>query len=190
MSWSYTCKLIKEDFYGCFETSSFIGKMVKVFFELEFQVLLLCRLIAVLKAHRQSKWLVTPLLYLQRVLSSCHISPDANIGRRVRFPHPTGIVIGADTQIGDNVRIFQHVTLGSHGRPGQEVGYPIIESDVTIFAGAMVIGSVHIGQSAIIGAGSLVLNDVPHRAIVAGVPAKILRFIANVEHDSGANNEE
>lgn len=190
MKWSYTWELIKEDFCNSCRTISLLGKISVICFNLEFQILLLCRLLSFFQMNRRSRWLIPPLLYFQRILSGCHISPYAKIGHRVKFPHPTGVVIGENVQIGDGVKIFQHVTLGSHGKPGQEMGYPIIESDVIIFASAIIIGSVSVGHKAVIGAGSLVLNDVPPYAVVAGVPAKVLRFRTDIGDESGLDNNE
>ena len=94
------------------------------------------------------------------------------------FPHPVGIVIAETATIGNNCKIFQNVTIGANAGL-----YPVIEDNVTIYANAVIIGDVHIGKNAVIGAGSVVLHDVPENEIWAGNPA---HFIKKVEE--GRNN--
>lgn len=112
--------------------------------------------------------------HVLRAYSSCDISPLAEIQKGVRFPHPTGIVIGDGVQIGTGTKIWQQVTLGSHGKADGGVVYPIVGEGVRIYAKASIIGGARIGDSAIIGAHSLVLCDVPEGKTAAGVPARIL----------------
>lgn len=89
-----------------------------------------------------------------------------------KFPHPIGIVIGAGVKVGNNCKIYQHVTIGTKdGYPP----YPIIGDNVVVYAGASVIGDVKIGNNVIIGANSLVLSDIPDGVVIAGCPAKIIR---------------
>lgn len=105
---------------------------------------------------------------------ACCISYESKLGDNIKFPHPTGIVIGEGAIVGDNVRIWQSVTLGSHGKPGQPQTYPVIGDGVRIYAHAQVLGGITIGSEAIIGANSVVLKDVPARAVAVGSPAVIL----------------
>lgn len=105
---------------------------------------------------------------------SCHLSPLAEIGNGVRFPHPSGIVIGAGVVIEDDVIIYQHVTLGSHGKPGEGKDYPTIGSETVIYAGAVIIGGVTIGKNCIIGANSVVNKDIPDYSTAVGIPAKVI----------------
>jgi serine acetyltransferase len=81
--------------------------------------------------------------------------------------HPTGIVIAGDAEIGENVHIYQNVTIGN-----KNGGYPTIGDNVRICAGAAIIGDVHIGDNATVGANAVVLDDVEENTTVAGVPAK------------------
>ena len=92
------------------------------------------------------------------------------IGIRFRLPHPTGIVIGDGTSIGNDVLILQNVTLGR--RSLSEPGTPIIGNGVSILAGAVVLGAITIGENAVIGANAVVLKDVPANMTVVGVPAR------------------
>jgi serine acetyltransferase len=85
---------------------------------------------------------------------------------KVMFPHPVGIVIGDGAVIGRNVRIYQNVTLGlTQNGVG---GYPTIEDDVSIYAGAVVIGGITVGAGSVIGANAIVSRDVPAGSVVVG----------------------
>lgn len=112
--------------------------------------------------------------YKQVTKRNCHISFKADIGNNVKFNHPIGVVIGDGVIVKDNVRIWQHVTLGSHGKKGQELQYPVINSGVKVYAGATVIGGVQLGENSMVGANSVVNIDVPANAIAVGIPAKVL----------------
>jgi len=99
------------------------------------------------------------------------IHPACVMGKGIMFDHATGIVIGETTVIDDNVSIMQSVTLGG---TGNEKGdrHPKIRSGVLISTGAKVLGNIEIGVGAKVGAGSVVLNDVPPHCTVVGVPAR------------------
>lgn len=97
------------------------------------------------------------------------VSLNCKIGKNVRFMHPLGIVIGDGVVIGDNCVIYHNVTIGQ-----RNAGYPRIGNNVTIYAGAVVIGDIKVGDNAIIGANAVVIHDVSENAKVAGIPAKEL----------------
>ena len=103
----------------------------------------------------------------------CYISAEAKIGRRLVLPHPTGIVVGEHCEIGDDVTIYQHVTLGRRVNSVSE--YPIIGDGVVIYAGAVIVGGVSIGSRASIGANAVVIDDIPADSSAGGVPARLLR---------------
>jgi len=114
------------------------------------------------------------LLHLKKrqlVRYGCDISYQAVIGKNISFPHPTGIVVGVGSVIEDNVMIWQNVTLGSIG--SETKFYPRIKSNVKVYSGAQILGSVIIGENSRIGAFSLVLKDVPDNATAVGIPAQI-----------------
>lgn len=91
------------------------------------------------------------------------------------FPHPTSIVIGEGVRLGARVKIYQGVTLGGARRGDWQAGnYPVIGDDVVLFAGAVVIGGVTIGNNCTIGANAVVLTDVPDGHTAVGAPARIL----------------
>lgn len=102
------------------------------------------------------------------------IHPGATIGRRLVIDHGTGIVIGETTEIGDDVLIYQGVTLGGTGK---DVGkrHPTIGNRVMISAGSKVLGPINIGDDSRVAAGAVVLKDVPPNSTVVGVPARVVR---------------
>jgi serine O-acetyltransferase len=104
---------------------------------------------------------------------SVDIHPAAQIGKGVMFDHATGIVIGETAVVDDNVSILQGVTLGG---TGSETGnrHPKVREGVMIGSGAKILGNIEIGRGSKVGAGSVVLNDVPPCMTVVGVPAKVV----------------
>ena len=109
-----------------------------------------------------------------RKKTSIEIHPGATIGRRVFIDHGDGVVIGETAVVGDDVTIYQGVTLGGTGK---DVGkrHPTIGNGVTIGAGAKVLGPITIGDHSKIGAGAIVLKDVPPYCTVVGNPGRIVR---------------
>ena len=102
------------------------------------------------------------------------IHPGAQIGKNLFIDHGMGVVIGETTIIGDNVTIYQGATLGGTGK---ETGkrHPTIENNVMISAGSKILGAITIGENSKIGAGSVVLKDVPKNCTVVGIPGKIVK---------------
>ena len=110
-----------------------------------------------------------------RFFTGIEIHPGAKIGCGVFIDHGTGVVIGETTEIGNNVTIYQGATLGGTGKDKGK-RHPTVESGVMISAGAKVLGPITIGRNAKIGAGSVVLKDVPANATVVGVPGVVVRL--------------
>lgn len=108
-----------------------------------------------------------------RFFTGIEIHPGATIGKRLFIDHGMGIVIGETSIIGDDVTMFQGVTLGGTGKE-QGKRHPTIENRVTIGAGAKVLGNVTVGEEAQIGASSVVIANVPATATVVGVPGKVV----------------
>lgn len=136
-----------------------------------------------LRSHRKANWFLKHNMpFIARWISqrSAHktgieIHPGATIGRRVVIDHGHGIVIGETTEIGDDVMIYQGVTLGGTGK---DIGkrHPTIESGVMIGAGAKVLGPITIGKNAKVAAGAVVVNDVDANCTVVGVPGSVVRI--------------
>ncbi|MFJ7978481.1 serine O-acetyltransferase [Peribacillus sp. JNUCC 23] len=110
---------------------------------------------------------------ISRFFTGVEIHPGAQIGNRFFIDHGMGIVIGETCEIGDNVSVFQGVTLGGTGK---EKGkrHPTIKDNVLIATGAKVLGSIEIGENSKIGAGSVVLKEVPPNSTVVGIPGKVV----------------
>lgn len=136
-----------------------------------------------LRSHRKAQWFLKHNMpFMARFISqrSAHrtgieIHPGAKIGRRVCIDHGNGIVIGETTEIGDDVMIYQGVTLGGTGK---DVGkrHPTLESGVMVGSGAKVLGPITIGHNAKVAAGAVVVNDVEPNCTVVGIPGRVVRM--------------
>lgn len=129
-------------------------------------------------AHKLNYWKI-PFLprwisFLMRILTGIEIHPGATIGRRFFIDHGMGVVIGETTIIGDDVLIYQGVTLGGTGKDTGK-RHPTIENFVTIGAGAKVLGNITIGENSRIGAGSVIVDNVPKDSTVVGIPGRIVK---------------
>ena len=132
--------------------------------------------------HRLAHWLHVrrvPLLprllsQISRLLTGIEIHPGARIGRRFFIDHGMGVVIGETTEIGDDVLLYQGVTLGGTGK---EKGkrHPTLGNHVVIGTGAKVLGNIYIADHVKIGAGSVVIHSVPPHSTVVGIPGHIVR---------------
>jgi serine O-acetyltransferase len=121
------------------------------------------------------------LMFLARFVSQravrktgIEIHPGATIGRRLVIDHGTGVVIGETTEIGDDVLIYQGVTLGGTGKDTGK-RHPTIGNNVMISAGAKVLGPFKIGDNSRVAAGAIVLTEVPPNSTVVGVPARVVK---------------
>ncbi|TRM11149.1 serine O-acetyltransferase [Lentibacillus cibarius] len=110
---------------------------------------------------------------ISRFFTGIEIHPGANIGRKFFIDHGMGVVIGETCEIGNNVTLFQGVTLGGTGK---EKGkrHPTIKDNAMVATGAKVLGNITVGNSSKVGAGSVVLKDVPDHSTVVGVPGRVV----------------
>lgn len=129
-------------------------------------------------AHKLYCWgvpLIPRLLsQISRFFTGIEIHPGAKIGRRFFIDHGMGVVIGETTEIGDDVLLYQGVTLGGTGK---EKGkrHPTIGNNVVIGTGAKILGNIRIGDFVKVGAGSVVIRSVPDYSTVVGVPGRVVR---------------
>ena len=131
--------------------------------------------------HRLAHWLwnqnvpVLPRLisHFNRLFTGIEIHPGAKIGKGVFIDHGMGVVIGETSEIGDYVTLYQGVTLGGTGK---EKGkrHPTVGKNVVIAAGAKVLGPITIGDDSKVGAGAVVIRDVPPRCTVVGIPGRVV----------------
>jgi len=137
-------------------------------------------------SHRLFLWripLIPRLLsHLGRFMTGVEIHPGAKIGKGFFMDHGMGTVIGETSEIGDNVTLYQGVTLGGTGKhTGKR--HPTLENNVVVGANATVLGPVRIGHDARIGAGSVVVRDVPPESTVVGVPGRVVRHKGEKTYD-------
>ena len=146
------------------------------------EVLLLYPGLKAVRAHRKANWFYRhDMHFIARFISqyaakrtNIEIHPGATIGKRFFIDHGTGVVIGETAEIGDDVTIYQGVTLGGTGK---DVGkrHPTVGNGVMIGAGAKVLGPFRIGDNAKIAAGSVVLHEIPENSTAVGAPAHVVK---------------
>jgi serine O-acetyltransferase len=128
-------------------------------------------------AHRfwRAGWCVTArfVSHVSRFLTGIEIHPGARIGSGVFIDHGMGLVIGETAEVGDDVTLYQGVTLGGTSLK-REKRHPTLDRDVVVGTGAAVIGAIRVGEGARIGAGSVVVTEVPPNSVVVGVPGKVI----------------
>lgn len=163
---------IKSD-YKAFNMNCF--SLVKGLFTAHtFYVVMLYRIGNFLYRHN-IKFLPQIIKVIQLRVFACEISPYAKIGKSFRILHSAGIVIGHNCEIGDNCTILQNVTMGQNGKERNGRTMPKIGDNVSVYAGACLLGPIEIGDNVAIGANAVVTKDFGNNLIIAGVPAKILR---------------
>ena len=134
------------------------------------------------RAYRRANWFQRHgMKFIARAISQSarrrtgiEIHPGAKIGRGLFIDHGSGVIIGETTIIGDNVTLYQGVTLGGTGKERGK-RHPTLEDNVMVSAGAKILGSFTIGENSKIGAGSVVLKEVPPNCTVVGVPGRIVK---------------
>ncbi len=171
---------IREEIQVIKERDPAIKKTMEVFLYPSFRAILRYRL-----AHwffkRKSYVIARWISQRAQHKTGIEIHPGAQIGKGLFIDHGYGVVIGETTIIGDNVTIYQGVTLGGTGKEHGK-RHPTIGNNVMISAGAKVLGSFEVGDDAKIGAGSVVLRAVPQGATVVGIPGRIVRSEGEVKH--------
>ena len=121
---------------------------------------------------------------IARFFTQVEIHPGAKLGRRLFIDHGAGVVIGETAEIGNDVTLYQGVTLGGTGKENGK-RHPTIGNDVVVGAGAKVLGSFTVGNNVKIGAGSVVLKPVPDNCTVVGIPGKVVaKDGQSMQHDA------
>ena len=167
-------KYIEEEIKVVRERDPAIHNKWEVFLYSSFWAVLAYR---VAHVFYEKKYYFTARLISQiaRNRTGIEIHPGAKIGKGFFIDHGSGVVVGETTVIGNNVTLYQGVTLGGTGK---EKGkrHPTLKDNVMVSVGAKVLGSFTIGENTKIGAGSVVLNEIPANCTVVGVPGKIVRY--------------
>ena len=166
-------RYVKEEIKVIMERDPAIKTPIEVFLYPSFKAIMRHRVAHWLFEHKHyflARW------YSQRTVrkTGIEIHPGAKIGKGLFIDHGNGVIIGETTIIGDNVTLYQGVTLGGTGK---EKGkrHPTIGNNVMISAGAKVLGSFTVGENSKIGAGSVVLSEVPPNCTVVGVPGRVVK---------------
>lgn len=166
-------KTLKEDIEAVFERDPAARNVLEVVLTYSGLHAIWFHRIAHALWKRKFRTLARIISQISRFLTGIEIHPGAKIGRKLFIDHGMGVVIGETCEIGDNVTLYQGVTLGGTGK---EKGkrHPTIGNNVLIAAGAKVLGSFKIGDNSKIGAGSVVLREVPPNSTVVGIPGRIV----------------
>ncbi|HRS22391.1 MAG TPA: serine O-acetyltransferase [Clostridia bacterium] len=164
---------LKEDIKTIFERDPAAKSYLEVILCYPGLHAVICHRIA--HALYRRRWHVTARLISQisRFFTGIEIHPGAAIGRRFFIDHGSGIVIGETTEIGDDVTLYQGVTLGGTGKDKGK-RHPTIGNNVTIGSGAKILGPISIGHNAKIGAGAVVVRCIPANSTAVGVPAHVV----------------
>ncbi len=166
-------KRMKEDMDVVFEQDPAARTYLEVFLTYSGLHALWSHRVAHALYKRKLFFIARCISQISRFFTGIEIHPGATIGRRLFIDHGMGVVIGETCEIGNNVTIFQGVTLGGTGK---EKGkrHPTVKDNALIASGAKVLGSITIGEGAKIGAGSVVLKDVPDCSTVVGIPGRVV----------------
>lgn len=169
-----TLSKIKDDIKVIYENDPAANNIFEVIFCYPgFQALMFYRF-----AHKLKRigvpFLPRYIMYLTRIITGIEIHPSAKIGERLFIDHGEGVVIGETSEIGNDVIIYQQVTLGGTGKEHGK-RHPTVGNNVVIGAGAKILGNISIGDHVRIGAGSVVVDDVPENCTVVGVPGRIVK---------------
>jgi serine O-acetyltransferase len=172
---SETFRKIKRDFQAALSMDPAATSKLEVALTYSgFHALLFYRFAHWLR-KRRIPFIPRALSQFARFITGIEIHPGAIIGSGLFIDHGMGVVIGETSEIGDNVTLFQGVTLGGTGKQRGK-RHPTVGNHVVVGAGAKVLGPIKIGEYVKIGANSVVLQDVPDHSTVVGIPGKIVRI--------------
>ncbi len=139
--------------------------------------------------RRDWKWIARIISTFARWMTGIEIHPGAQIGRRFFIDHGMGVVIGETSEIGDDVTLYQGVTLGGTSLNGGK-RHPTLENGVVVGAGAKVLGPFTVGENAKIGSNAVAVKEVPPGATVVGIPGRIVRRQSPVDEEHQAMAEK
>jgi serine O-acetyltransferase len=170
-----TLRKIKRDFHAALAMDPAATSKAEVALTYSGFHALLCYRFAHWIWKKRIPFLPRALSQLARFLTGIEIHPGASLGSGMFIDHGMGVVIGETSEIGENVTLFQGVTLGGTGKQRGK-RHPTLGNNVVVGAGAKVLGPISIGNYVKIGANSVVLQDVPDHSTVVGIPGRIVRI--------------
>lgn len=172
MSFTNQLQIVRDDVRAIFKNDPAARSIAEVLLYPGLHALLLHRVAHTLW-RRGVPFLPRLISQIARFLSGIEIHPGATIGRGFFIDHGMGVVIGETTEVGDWVMLYQGVTLGGTGKQGGK-RHPTLGNRVVVGVGSSVLGDIVVGDGARIGAGSVVLKDVPPGATAVGIPARVV----------------
>ena len=167
-------KIIKEDFQTPWKNDPAIRSRFELFFNYPGIWAIINYRIAHYMYNKNLHFLARILMGITQVITNIDIHPRCKIGRRVFIDHGVGVVVGETAIIGDDVLIYQGVTLGGVSLDKDVKRHPTIKANAVISAGAKVLGNITIGENAKVGANSVVIKDVPDNSTAVGIPARVI----------------
>ena len=167
--------IFASEIRACFERDPAARNIVEVLLTYPGLHAIVCHRLAHALAKLYIPVLPKLIMTVARWLTGIEIHPDATIGRALFIDHGSGVVIGQTAVIGNNVTLFQGVTLGGTGKERGK-RHPTIGDNVVIGTGAKVLGNITIGNDSMIGANAVVVRDVPEHSTVVGVPGRVTRI--------------
>jgi serine acetyltransferase len=170
--------LLKKIIKAARENPNFKGKIVVCCY-------VFMRYFRVRMTNIGTKLLFAPIIILYKFITDfllkCEIPASTSIGEGLVIHHATGLVLNNGVVIGKNVTLKHHTTIGNkENLEGVNLGCPTIGDNVSVGPHTIIIGAILIGNNSIIGAGSVVVKDVPPYSVVAGNPAKVIRFLKEI----------
>ncbi len=166
---------MKRDFQACFERDPAARSTLEVLFAYQgFHAIVLHRLAHWMHTSLGLKFFARYLSFLNRFFTGIEIHPAASIGPGFFIDHGMGVVIGETSEIGEDVTLFQGVTLGGTGKERGK-RHPTLEDQVVVGANAIILGAITIGEGSRVGSGSVVVQSVPPSSTVVGIPGRVVR---------------
>jgi serine O-acetyltransferase len=154
---------VRADLAANYHRTGFVGFLVALTINTGFSTAFRFRVVHYLSHRSAPLKLIGRLIWRAGVRNTaCHLHWKAKVGPGLSLPHPTGIVIGEGVTLGSGATIFQHVTLGTNVKGGR--AYPQVGDNVTLYAGACLVGAISVGDGATVGAHSVVNFDIPDGA--------------------------
>lgn len=180
-------RTIKDDFQMIFERDPAARSKAEIVLCYPGLHALVCHRVASVLWNHNFKLIARLISHLTRWVTGIEIHPGAKIGKRFFIDHGMGVVVGETTEVGDDVTLYQGVTLGGTSwSKGKR--HPTLEDRVVVGAGAIVLGPVRIGHDSRIGSSSVVVHDVPPLSTVVGIPGKVVHRRDPIVHEGQEHN--